>query len=179
MRAFYGDLTADSAFLAAAALHEPSSCKSRPVLLVVRLNARLLLTLKQVQYCHDDHTMNLMHAWPVTESKVKWCICLWGARAQQTCGDGLLVCPLGFCSLCIRIHLWQTAAVKHILFCHAGRSQMKSPANGRQYGHGRLERATPGASCMLFMERFGLSGSTLSPKHEARLLQAQKACLCW
>ena len=37
-----------------------------------------------------------------------------------------LFAPLGFCSLCIRVHLWQTAAVRHSLPCHAGRSQMKA-----------------------------------------------------
>ena len=66
-----------------------------------------------------------MHVWPAIDSEVKRCICSWGARAQQTCSNGLLVCPLGFCSLCIRVHLWRTAAVNHVLPCHASRSQMK------------------------------------------------------
>ena len=126
---------------------------------------------------HSYHVANFMHAWPDIDSEVKRSIRLRGPRAQQTCSNRLFVRPLGFCSLCIRVHLWQTAPVKHILPCHAGRSQMKSPAKGRQYG--RLERVPRAPHACSLWAGLGLSGYTLSQKHEARLPQAQKACLCW
>ena len=56
MRAFHDHLNSGLAFLAAAALHAPSSCSFCSVL-VVRMMGKLLLKLMRVQCCHLSMTI--------------------------------------------------------------------------------------------------------------------------
>ena len=117
---------------------------------MIRIHAKLRRPIAEAEAIfllsplHDHRILILMHAWPGIGLKVELCICLWGTRAQQTCGNRLIVRPLGFCGLCIRVHLRQMAAVKQTLPCHAVRPYESTTAE-RECD--RLARAIPSASC--------------------------------